>query len=434
MSMSRIDSFLHRGPPYSRPALLCFLLLALAACSTRPYEGTRVDSASFLGRQITQNAGDLVVSAAVPDADETRQLTGLDLYEQGVQPVWLKVENRGDTRARVALWSIDKDYFSPIEVAYMNRKKFSGEGYANMERWFYDNGMPRFIPPGESRSGLVFTNLRPGTKGFNLAVFNEGNAQELTFFVPLPGFTADFMNVDFANLYTEDEMRDFDLPGLRAALETETSCCTTDKSGELDGGPLNTVLVGNGPTLRRAMLRGGWLETSTDEEIIAVVRQQYYRGRPPDAIYYQPRLDGNEKIELLLWKTPWSTDGETVWIGQVFYFTVDDGLLAKFDEMTVADAGLRSFFLQESVMPDIDGAQRFLLQNIWYTGSLKLAGFVEGVGESTIEQPMQGFGGAIYFTDGWRLVILLSEEYRALDEGEILFHKGARYEPAGGGQ
>ena len=182
------------------------------------------------------------------------------------------------------------------------------------------------------------------------------------------------------------------------------------------------------------MLRGGWLDTTADDEVAALVRKQYYRARPPDAIYSQFRLDGNERIVLMLWKSPWRTGGETVWLGQVFYFTVDDGLLARFDEMTVADAGLRSFFVQESVMVDIDSAQRFLLQNIWYTGSLKLAGFVEGVGESSLEEPMQGFGGAIYFTDGWRLVVFLSYEYRALDEGEIVFHKGARDEPGGDGQ
>ena len=170
------------------------IALLLSACATRPYDGTDVSSAGFLQRSITQEIGDLVVTAAVPDAEETALLTGLDLYEQGVQPVWLKVENRSDTRARIATWSIDRHYFSPIEVAYTNRKKFSSQGYLDMERWFKDTGMPRFIPAGETRSGLVFTNLRRGTKGFNLVIFANGTSQDFTFFVPLPGFVADRLN------------------------------------------------------------------------------------------------------------------------------------------------------------------------------------------------------------------------------------------------
>ena len=409
----------------TRTALITALLaLLLAACATRPFQGVEVHSASFLARSITQQQGNLTVTAAVPDAAETKALTGLDLYQQGIQPVWLKIENRGDSLARLTLWSIDRNYFSPIEVAYMNRKQFSSEGYRDMERWFHENGMSRRIPARETRSGLVFTNLRPGTKGFNLNLFSDGTAYDFTFFVPLPGFVADFMEVDFANLYSADEIRDLDQDQLRDLLEQELGCCATDPSGELEGGPLNVVLVGTGKAVRRAMLRGHWVETSAAEDVALRARKQRFRGRQPDAIFSQYRPDGNEKIQLHLWLAPLRLDFEPVWLGQVFYWTEDNSILGGLVDMKAfEDSTIRSIFVRESVTADIDSAQRYLYQNLWYNGSLRKGGFVTGVGKSTMESPRSSFQGALYFTDGLRVVVILSEEPRALDEGELIFRR-----------
>lgn len=40
-------------------------------------------------RALSEEQGPLRVTIAVPDAQETQSLTGLDLYSQGIQPVWL---------------------------------------------------------------------------------------------------------------------------------------------------------------------------------------------------------------------------------------------------------------------------------------------------------------------------------------------------------
>lgn len=406
-------------------AHLCLLaLIALVCgCATRPYQGADVQTAPFLQRAITQENGDLLVTAAVPDAGETQALTGLDLYDQGIQPVWLRVENRGSLPARVAIWSIDRDYFSPIEVAYMNRKAFSTEGYRDMERWFHENSLPRQIPPGATRSGLVFTHLRPGTKGFNLNIFSNRTAYDFTFFVPLPGFVADFMTVDFASLYHGDEIRDLDEAGLKAALENELGCCVTDPTGELEGGPLNVALVGTGPAVRRSMLRGGWLETSTEEDVAVKERSQHFRGRRPDAIFSQLRGDGNERIQLHLWLAPWRVKDEPVWVGQVYYLTTDRSSLGFFSTDLLENSELLSYFAEESVMADLDSAQSFLLQNLWYNGSLRAAGFVTGVGASSVEFPRIGFAGTAYFTAGYRLVAFLSETPMAVDEVHFIYSR-----------
>lgn len=411
-------------------ALALCLLVLLAGCGTQPYVGVDMGSSGFLERAMVQEQEGLVISASVPTAEETLSLTGLDLYGQGIQPVWIRVENTSGARARVVTWSIDRDYFSPIEVAYMNRKPYSSEGYDDMQRWFYDNALPRVIPAGETRSGLVFTNLRRGTKGFNLTMINGGESREFTFFLPLPGFVPDFMEVDFAKLYRPDEIRNLDGPGLRRVLEQELSCCATDPTGELAGAPFNAVLIGSGPTVRRAMLRGGWLETSADSSEAARARLQTYRGRRPDGIFSGERQDGEERIVLHLWMSPWQFEGLPIWIGQVYYAHDKDPWFDWFKAQKVKDTEIYKAFARESLVADLDSAQRFLYQNLWYGGSLAKVGHIRASDPVPIDEPRTMFNGMSYFTQGLRVVALLSAEPRALDEVIYINDPADLVEPA----
>jgi LssY C-terminus len=397
-------------------ALLLSTLVLLAGCGSQPYQGVEVESSAFIERALQQQQGDLVISASVASAEETLALTGLDLYEQGVQPVWIKVENRSDAQARVVTWSVDKDYYSPIEVAYMNRKPYSSEGYDDMQRWLYDNGLPRIIPPGETRSGLVFTNLRRGTKGFNLTLMHRAEAQDFTFFLPLPGFVPDFMQVDFAELYAKEEIRSFDMPGLRQVLETELDCCATDPTGELEGAPFNAVLIGTGPVVRKAMLRGGWLETSADSTFVGRARQQRFFGRYPDAIFSQERQDGAERVVLHMWMSPWRLEGTPVWVGQVYYAHDEDPWLSWIESLAVRDSEIYKSFARESLVADLDSAQRFLYQNLWYGGSLEKVGHLRAQPPIPVNEPKAIFNNTSYFSEGLRVVAFLSDEPRALDE------------------
>ncbi len=401
---------------------LAIIAMAITACAMRPYEPVSVGDAGFLQRAKTQQQGDLRITAAVPDAAEALALTSLDLYEQGVQPVWIEVENRTAQNARVALWSIDRDYFSPIEVAYTNRKKFSRQGYRDMERWFHDNALPRIIPAGETLSGLVFTHFKPGTKGFNVDVFSNTDPTTFTFFMPIPGFEADYTEVDFAGMYDESEIRRFSLNELREALETDLGCCVTDSSGKLDGGPLNTVLVGSPLAVRRSLLRGDWTETQRAEITERGLHQQMYRGRPADATVTLDRKYGNEQLILHLWLTPWVVESELVWVGQVYYTTLDQNWLGELAGGSYpVDSSFLATFASESPSADVDSALTFLVQNFWYNQSISRWGMVDGVGQSTVENPHATFRGDAFFTQGKRSVLFLSETPVALDEGRIIF-------------
>lgn len=399
---------------------LLLLASVLSGCAIRPFDGAGLQNAAFLERALVEHQGNVVISTAVPDAGETRRLTGLDLYDQGIQPVWIKVDNQSTAPARVAIWSIDRHYFSPIEVAYMNRRKFSSDGYREMERWFHETGLPRIIPPGETRSGLVYTNLMAGTKGFNLNVFNDGEMLDYTFFVPLPGFVADFMEVDFSSLYDAEAIRNLTPDELRLALEEELPCCAAGPDGNATGAPFNAVLVGTGTAVRRSLLRGEWVETAAGG--MERARQQRYRSRPPDAIFSKSREDGNERIHLHLWMSPWQVEGEPVWLGQVYYWTGEEPIFTRlWNQEAVQDLGFQSFFARESVAADLDSAQRYLLQNFWYSGSLLKVGYTAGVGAASVEAPRQVFGNIAYFTMGERIVLFLSENGVALDDTRTLY-------------
>jgi hypothetical protein len=63
------------------------------------------------------------------------------------------------------------------------------------------------IPPGETRAGFIYTSLDEGTKAFNVdLVSDQKQAYQFTFFVPVPGLRIDHRNVDWDNLYADEEL------------------------------------------------------------------------------------------------------------------------------------------------------------------------------------------------------------------------------------
>jgi len=388
-------------------------ILILGGCGGRAFISSPADQVGFTGRAIVQTQQGVRVSAAVPDAAETRKLTGLDLYKQGIQPVWLKVTNLGDVRVRAALHSVDDDYFSPMEVAWKYRKRFNKQGRADMERWFYENQMPRTIPPGESRSGFVFTHLAKGTKGFNLDAYSSGQSFNFTFFVPIPGFVADYMKVDFDSLYQANDILAVDNEDIFRTLQT-FPCCSTNKTGDDAGEPLNVVLVGTPLAVRRSLLRAGWQETAENDPGTAVARTHHYRNRAPDGTFQKLRIDGKERKELRLWLSPVRVEDAHVWVGQVSY-----DISGSTGENAIKNCQLD---------PDIDDARGFILQNFWYSQSLSRVGFTSDIPKSSIESPARNFSGAEYFTDGSRVVLFVSEKPVAMDETDVVPRLGWKTE------
>ena len=164
-------------------------------------------------------------------------------------------------------------------------------------------------------------------------------------------------------------------------------------------------------------MRGGWLETQVDDKDTASARSQYYRQRPPDSTFFKARHDGNERIELRLWLSPWQVDTKPVWVAQAVF-----GTEATWLESNV-DPELLPLFLQQSPAADLDSAKRHVLQNLWYNQSLRKMGFVGGAGVVSRDKPKAIANGGNYFTNGQRIVMFLSETPVSLHDTETLYRK-----------
>lgn len=382
------------------------ILLILSACATQAFVPVSVDPTDFVGRGISKAERSIEITAAVPTAQEAVEFLGIDLYARGIQPVWLSVSNHRETHVRIAHSSIDANYFAPLEVSWYFRKQFSKSSRITLDRWFVDNALPRHVPAGESRSGFVFTHVATGTKGFNVDVYSSMSAVSFTFFVPLPGFKPDYMDVDFRGLYADDEVFRGDLDDLRTQLG-DMICCTLDESGEQEGDPLNVVIVGTPEAVRRSLLRGDWQETEANSPETELARTHHYKGRSPDGTFHKARPDGRERKELRLWLAPMLINDETVWLGHISYDM--SGALVTRD--------LSAY----KIDPDVDDARMFLLQNFWYKQSLRSFAMATGGPAAAMDSPGTNFHGSEYFTDGLRAVLMVSEDPIGMDETQILF-------------
>jgi len=381
--------------------LLSAALFLLAACATRPYQYDGALSSSVRDRAITESAGLVSVSASVPGEDETTSIFGVPMYERGIQPVWIEVVNNSDEFLRFAVSSIDPEYFSPLEVAYMYKKGFSKEARAEMEQQFYNSAMPRLVPAGETRSGYVFTHSRPGTKSFNVDLYGNSGDYSFAFFVTVPGFVPDHQAVNFKDLYTADELKDYNLEGFRAALD-EQQWFTTSETGE-PGLPVSIVIVADGLSVLKALLRAGWYEQPDTRDQLDTQTAHYMFGRLPDASFRINRGDKSERNELYLWQTPMRVDGEVVWMGRIAHFIGQKNQI-------------RQVLFGAQIDPNVDEGRDYFMQNMWYSQNLEQLAWLQMSDTVPIAEPASDFNNSPYFTDGYLAVIWLSGEPVSLVE------------------
>ncbi len=359
----------------------------LAGCGGRAYVYDTFDVAQSRARAEIQVDGPIQVSAAVPGREEAKSIFGIDLYKQGIQPVWLEIQNSGSTQARYALVSTDSNYFSPLEVAYKNRGGLSDEARREMERRFNSLAMPRYFDPGDTRSGFVFTHADKGAKGFNVDVFTSGESYHFTFLLRVPGFVPDYANIDFDSIYAEEEIKRVDADSLYQELKA-LPCCSTGGNGADTEATLNVVLIGKGVDLLRALLRSRWVETSAAES--ADRQPDFLFGRQQDAIFRYESGADSSIYELRLWLAPVRFEEQRVWMGQARH-QFAWGAFRRFD-------------------PDVDNARNFTLQNLIYGQALRRVAWISGDAVSPVESFWANLIRPPFFTDGYRAVLLISGE------------------------
>src|SRR5262245_61946970 len=117
-------------------------------------------------RAQSQTSDDVTVTVAVPSRDETQLLFGASLYEVGIQPSWISVDNRSARPCILLKAGIDPQYYSPLESSYQQRSR-SKPKQAESYRFFHSKGFMNPVLAGTVGSGFVFTQLDEGAKAVN---------------------------------------------------------------------------------------------------------------------------------------------------------------------------------------------------------------------------------------------------------------------------
>jgi hypothetical protein len=397
------------------------LVLLITACGSAPVFN-QIPEGDYRERIQTQETDRIRVSAAVPSARESEDLFGRRLYREGIQPVWLEIENNAETSVTFLPVGLDPEYYSPLEVASLGSgKPPSAENL--VDRFFIDQSIDLMIDPGEKLSGFVFTKLDEGTKAFNVDISGRDaetgrpTFDTFTFFIPVPGLNIDHYSVDWANLYAEDQWVEADADSLIEEIE-KYACCVTDKSGNNTGDPLNLILIGMPRDIYTAFIRAGWDETeaitgastwktvrsffSGGEYRYSPISSLYVFGRPQDVAFQKARENIHERNHLRLWMSRATYQGLPVWIGQI---SRDIGV--RFTRKTITT---------HKIDPDVDETREYLLENLAYAQSLKAFGYVGGVGEVSPDNPRGNLTGDPWFTDGYRLVLWVSSKPLPISE------------------
>jgi hypothetical protein len=397
---------------------LC-LLLILGCASFQPRPMAEVP---FKDRAQTKVDGGVRVTAAVLSAEESKEVFGVDLYKKFIQPIWFEVENREKESVAFLPGSVDRDYFTPLEVSHLNHFTHAKDLNEEMDRHFYDQRMGYDIGSNKVRSGFVFTHLDEGTKAFNVVVITENHQiRPFTFFIAVPGIKTDHSRVDWDNLYPKDEIVTLDEAGLRKALES-LPCCVTSKDGKEYGDPLNLVIIGDLEDVYYAFIRAGWDETETIYRASAIktgisfvfggryryspVSPLYVYGRPQDIALQKARETIHERNHLRLYLTPIIFEGKPVFIGQI---SRDIGV--RFTSKTI---------VTHKIDPDVDETRSYLLQDLAYSQGLVKFAYVKGVGAAPLSEPRGNLTGDPYFTDGYRAVMWVSSDPVSFEEIEFV--------------
>ncbi|MCP4897471.1 MAG: hypothetical protein GY906_10915 [bacterium] len=396
-----------------RHFLLCWLLLLSTGCATMTsYPPIDATSAPFQERAVTKSQGDLIVTVAVPSPSEARELFGFKIDKKHIQPIWLEIENRSDRTHWFFIRNLDPDYFSPLEVAWMGRKKYTKEARVEMERAFYDAEMPLRISPNDATTGFVFANQTLGARQVLVEILDENeNVYEFDFTIAVPGLRTDYMQINPETFY--DSYTDLDDEGIKRWI-AEQPCCVSNAKDTKHGDPVNMVIIGTAEAVWPAFVRAGWnvTEAMTSGSMWRTIKSSLFRNRylyspvsslylferPQDIALQKARGTVDERNHLRLWLAPVTYKGTPVLIGQI---SRDIGIRFTTKSPTIST---------HKIDPDVDETRAFILMDLLFAQSVERYGYVGGVGAAPIEAPRGNLTGDPYVTDGLRLVMFLTDE------------------------
>ena len=395
---------------------LSFIGLAVALAATagcRSFSPTPIDQVPFMDRAETQSTDEVTITVAVLSADEAQQAFNGKLYKKGIQPIWLEITNHTNRPMLFLPSSLDPFYFSPLEAAQKAGWTWRKESHREAADFFLDRQIKLEVRGGETVSGFVYANRDKGVRLVMAEVVGPDWRQTFEFLVEVPGFKADYHRVDVDSLYPDQEIADLDPDGLRAWIK-QLPCCVTNADGTRNGDPVNLVVIGDEHAVWPAFSRAGWDPTESLRTGSAIktgvyglfggayryapISSLYLFGRSQDIALQKVRSNIHYRNHLRLWLAPVTFDGKPVQVGQISR-DIGSRFTSKSPTLTT-----------HRIDPDVDDTRENLVQDLIYSQSLEAFGYAAGVGAAPREAPRQNLTGDVYFTDGRRLVVWLTDE------------------------
>jgi hypothetical protein len=388
------------------------LLAGITAC-TSTFDPTPMEQVPFKDRAETQSTDEVTVTVAVLSADEAKQVFDGKLYKKGIQPIWLEITNHTDGPMLFLPSSLDPFYFSPLEAAQKAGWTWRKESHREAADFFYNHQIELEIEAGETVAGFVFANRNKGVRLVMAEVVGPDWRETFEFLVEVPGFKADYHQVDADSLYPDQEIVDVEADGLRAWIE-ELPCCVTNADGSKNGDPVNLVVIGDEHAVWPAFSRAGWDPTESMRTGSALktgfygifggayrhapISPLYLFGRSQDIALQKVRSNIHYRNHLRLWLAPVTFEGRPVLVGQI---SRDIG-----SRFTTKSSTLTT----HRIDPNVDETRSSLVQDFIHAQALKAIARVGGVGFVSPEEPRGNLTGDPWFTDGNRAVMLLSSE------------------------
>ena len=146
------------------PLSVLFISALIFTGCAATYNPGYIHDVGFRERAQSKHDEDVRVTVAVLNAEESKELFGVDLARKKIQPVWVRVENHDTRPYWFSSIGLDADYFSPLEAAYAYHSGYSKATKEDMDDYFLHMKFKNPIVSNAAVSGFVFTNLDRGMK------------------------------------------------------------------------------------------------------------------------------------------------------------------------------------------------------------------------------------------------------------------------------
>ena len=435
--------------------LVPLLILSLVSSGCVRYRPRPDDRSSFMGRVETQTQEGVTVKVTVLSNKESKRVFGTNLAKKGIQPVWVDIENQGESPYIFILRNMDPNYFSAEEAAYIahykQTRQLLGAGllaiiffpalllipfnmgavyFANkkMDKIFNENSLHDYIVmPKQTVSGFVFTSVDQGTKHVKVDLMGTDDEKVFNFVVNVPGIKPDYTTKDIAARYPDRNVVEYTAEELPKVFE-RFPCCTTNKKGTKNGDPLNLIVIAEFEDLVPVFTAARWDETQAltfksgfsmfkafitgDNDRYSPISPLYYDDHSQDIAFQKTRDNINQRLHFRLWYTPYRYKSKPIWVGAI---SRDIGIRFTFKTW---------YLTTHKIDPNIDDSRDYLLADMVQAEKIAKYGFIKNDALAESKGPRKNLTGDPYATDDYMVVMELTPH----DTKPAAFKWGALFE------